>query len=447
MFISFGKINIKWILFLLVPLLIFFISLIESKSNSDENLFFFPFLRFLARSLSCILWIVLYKSLQFQNVRKKNKENSIKLNESLIINSDEVIETQRNRVKTASEVTIYSNNLDNNLKQINDNIIIKNKTNNKIMILTGILDFIATTVKYIFIHFKYRDKVSGGLTVLSSCSRLMFITLLSYFFLYREKLGKHQLFSAGVILVTVIIITILSFYMEDEENNDKFILKLTIMFTPEILYCFMYISGAFFLIRTQGNIYKLVFFNGIIGMVLSGVLQLFILLLKCDDLDNVFVKDFKFCDGENIETISVNFKSFKNFGGFLTILLIIINFIEIICIWLIIYYFSINHFAAIFIINSFFGFISKRNKFSYKIIYIIGCLIIIIMALIYNEIIILKFCGFDQNTQIEIRKRAITESTKEYDIKDDKRERDTINSNTSGGNRHLSFLRELSISL
>ena len=50
----------------------FFISLIESKSNSDENLFFFPFLRFLARSLSCILWIVLYKSLQFQNVRKNN---------------------------------------------------------------------------------------------------------------------------------------------------------------------------------------------------------------------------------------------------------------------------------------------------------------------------------------------------------------------------------------
>lgn len=442
MLISFGDINLKWILFLAVPLLIFFISLIERKSNSDENLFFFPFLRFFARLLSCLLWIVLNRSLKFQNVRKRNKViNSKKLNEKLIINNNEEIAiSESNKAKTASEVTIYSNNLDNNLKQKNDILILKNKINNKILLFTGFLDFIATTVKYTFIHFKYREQVSGGLTVLSSCSRLMFITILSYFFLYREKLGRHQLFSAGVILVTVIIITILSFYMENEKNNEKFILKLIIMFSPEILYCFMYISGTFYLIRSQGNIYKLIFFNGLIGIISSIFLQLLSLLLKCDDLDDVFERDFKFCDGENIETVDINFKSFKNFGGFLTILLILIDFIEIVCIWLLIFYFSINHFSAIFIINSFFGFISKKNKFSYKIIYIIGCLVIIIMALIYNEIIIINFCGLEQNTQIEIRKRAITESIKEYDIN----RKETKRTNSDGDIKNV-YLRQLSI--
>ena len=426
MLITLGKINIKWTLFLFVPILLFLTSLVERKSTSDDNLFFYPFLRFFARTLSFIPWVILYKSLKFQNIRKNLKLMLLKKNEDINDDISNELISQSSVKRNLSEFEILTSDLDNNIKRKNDIMKKKYRTNFQILLFTGFMDFIVTTVKFIFINFKYRDKVSGGLTVLSSCARLMVITILSYIFLKREKLKSHQLFSASIILLVVIIITILSFFMEDEENNEKFFLKLIIMFTPEILYCFMYICGAFYLMRSQGNVYKLIFYNGIIGLFLSGVFQLLSLLLKCDDLDNPFDKDYKFCDGENIKTIYDNFKSFKNFGGYLTFIQILVNFIEILCNWLLIFYFSLNHFSAIFIINSFFWFISKENKFSYKIIYIVGCLIIIFMALIYNEIIILKFWGFDKDTGMEIAKRSVEESIIEYDINEEEKRESLI---------------------
>ena len=105
-----------------------------------------------------------------------------------------------------------------------------------------------------------------------------------------------------------------------------------------------------------------------------------------------------------------NFTNFENFGGLLTFLLIVFDFIEVISIWFLIYYFSIAHFAAVYLIPSFFEYIINHRYYKYEAIYIIGCVIIIIMALIYNEIIILKFCGFDINTKIEITKRAKSDS-------------------------------------
>ena len=416
MLITLGKINIKWILFLFVPILLFLTSLVERKSTSDDNLFFYAFLRFFARTLSFIPWIILNKSLKFQNMRKKLKLMLLKKNEDINGDSSNELILQNSVKRNLSEFEILTSDLDNNIKRKNDIMKKKYRTNFQILLFTGFMDFIVTTVKFIFINFKYRDKVSGGLTVLSSC-----------IFLKREKLKSHQLFSASIILLVVIIITILSFFMEDEENNEKFFLKLIIMFIPEILYCFMYIYGAFYLMRSQGNVYKLIFYNGIIGLFLSGVFQLLSLLLKCDDLDNPIDKDFKFCDGENIKTIYDNFKSFKNFGGYLTFLQILVNFGEILFNWLLIFYFSLNHFSAIFIINSFFWFISKENKFSYKIIYIVGCLIIIFMALIYNEIIILKFWGFDKDTGMEIAKRSVEESIIEYDINEEEKKESLIN--------------------
>ena len=71
-----------------------------------------------------------------------------------------------------------------------------------------------------------------------------------------------------------------------------------------------------------------------------------------------------------------------------------------------IYNFSINHFAAIFSIPTYFQFIIEGNDLGLKLIYIIGSIIIILMTLVYNEIIILKFLGFETNTKIEIVKRA-----------------------------------------
>ncbi len=181
------------------------------------------------------------------------------------------------------------------------------------------------------------------------------------------------------------------------------------MITPEIIYCFMYICGIKYLMKSQGNVYKLIFFNGIIGLILSGIFQIILSFFNCNDIKNIIHSEFEICDDGKIKTIINNFKSFDNFGGYLALLLIFYNFIEIVCIWLLIFYFSPNHFASIYTIPSFIEIIFVKKQ-SNNYLYIIGALIIILMTLIYNEIIILKFCGLDKETKEEIYIRAINDS-------------------------------------
>ena len=408
MFISCGSINFKWILFLITPLLMYICNLIEKESESDKNIFFFSFLRFFSRSLNFILWLILKKSLSFQKDKKDEEEISQKLDEGfspILEDSEE----DNNIVKSktiVSETILYKQKM-----EIKKKYLLKQyKAKDKLIFFVGILDFIATTVKYIFVNLKYIQKVSGGLNILSSCARLALMTSLSYFFINNQKLQKHQYFSAIITLIVAIISSILSLIIEDKDYNNNFWIKLILMTVPEILYCIMYICGAYYLVK-KGNIYKLLFFNGVIGLILSTIIQLIVILFSfdCNNLKEFFSKDL-ICEDEKIKTMIENFTSFENFGGLLTFLLIVFDFIEVISIWFLIYYFSIAHFAAVYLIPSFFEYIINHRNYKYEAFYIIGCVIIILMALIYNEIIILKFCGFDINTKIEITKRAKSDS-------------------------------------
>ena len=406
MFISCGSVNFKWILFFITPILMHICNLIEKNSKSDKNIFFFSFLRFFSRSLNFILWLILKKSLSSQKDKKDEEENSQKLDEgfsSIHEDSDEV----NNCVKSnsiVSETILYKQKMEIKKKYLLEQY----KAKDKLIFFTGILDFIATTIKYIFVNLKYIQKVSGGLNILSSCARLALMISLSYCFINNQKLQRHQYFSAIITLIVAIVSSILSLIMEDRDYNNNFWIKLILMSVPEILYCIMYICGAYYLVK-KGNIYKLLFFNGVIGLILSTIMQLLVNFFSCNNIKDFFSKDL-ICKDEKIKTMKENFTSFGNFGGLLTFLLILIDFIEIICIWLLIYYFSIAHFAAVYLIPSFFEYIINHRNYKYEVIFIIGCVIIIIMALIYNEIIILKFCGFDTNTKIEITKRAKRDS-------------------------------------
>ena len=104
------------------------------------------------------------------------------------------------------------------------------------------------------------------------------------------------------------------------------------------------------------------------------------------------------------------------------------NLFENVFIFLLIYYFSLNHFGASFPMSSILlQFIKKSySGKELKYPYIAGSLIIIFMCFVYNEFIILKFCGLNKNTKIQIEKRALIEfniiSPKENDENDDEDE-------------------------
>ena len=103
---------------------------------------------------------------------------------------------------------------------------------------------------------------------------------------------------------------------------------------------------------------------------------------------------------------SFNFKEIIN-SFYFSISLVSINFGEILFIWLLIFNFSVNHLGAICstLLFAFCFTISQLQPVHY-IVYIIGSVIITFMTFVYNEIIILRFCGFDTNTVIEIDKRS-----------------------------------------
>lgn len=418
MFIYFGKINIKWLLFLLVPIFICLVYLIEKYLDYEKNLFYKSFIKFFSRSLSFILWIILYKS-QKKKPKNENKEQiiekylseeNISQNENIIDNDNEKNTDNENinrRKFNLSEYMLYK-------KKIKDNKDIKKKkfkANDLFLLYTIILGFFSTTLKYIFSDIKYIEHLSGGLIVLTSCFRLFICAICSYFILDIKIFERHQHFSSAIIIIVSFIITLLSYFLEDKKNNENFFGKLALVALPEIVYCSMYIVGAIYLIKTQGNVYKLIFFNGLFGLIASVVLQFIISFFNCSkDIQNLFVEDFDICKGKKYKTIIENFKSFKKFGGFLTLFLIIFNFLKILNIWLLIYYFSVNHFAAIYTIPYILLYIFQENDFDYRIYYIIGCFIIILMTLIYNEIIILNFCELNKNTKTEITKRANSET-------------------------------------
>ena len=397
MFISFGAINIKWILFLIFPLIIVLCDITKDQLKIEKNIFFQIFLKFLGRSLCFIFWPLLYKLLSWDS-EIENEKNQI--NESIY--KDGNIKEKQN----TAFLEFIANDIKSNKTIINN----KRKKNNHLLLLFSFLDFISSNIKFLVKNNKYWINQSAGLNIISSCTRLLFFVLFSKFLINNHKINRHQYFSGIVILIVAIIISILSFLYENQ-NNENFFIKLLLMILPHIFYCFKDACGAIYLIKSQGIIYKLIFINGIIGLILSGILQFILSLFNCNDIKDFLNKDEdKVCDGDKIKTIIVNFKSFGDFGSYISILLIIFYMAKYIFKWLLIFYFSLNHYAAIYTIPTLFKYIIKINESEFKVFYILGIVIITLMTLIYNEIIILKFCGLDKETKIEISKRASLDS-------------------------------------
>lgn len=403
MIISFGEVNKKWILFIIVPSLYYLRHFIEKNLNKEsKNLFFGGFIRFFARSLNSILWIILNhltarknKSIELINfdLGKDNNPNdlskdNIRINQSRNLSQFE-IEKEKNLQKKESLIE---------LKKTSKFIIIL------ILVIAIIFDFISVTISLLFLEFEIMAHVSDGLEILSICVRLIFFAVFSYFFIKSMTIYKHHYVSAIVILITVLFEIILSLIYDKEGNKDfwtKFILKLV----PNILYSIAYTVGLKYLINS-GNIYKFLSLCGIFEMLISIILQLIMSSIKCKE-KNPFKENFNYCDKNRYyRTMVFNLKNFSNFGGYTTILLIITSFIEKLFEYLLIYTFSLNHYGAIYSIPTYFDIFRTDKLMAQKILYYIGGVIIIFMIFVFNEILILKFFDLDKNTKVEIMKRA-----------------------------------------
>ena len=164
-----------------------------------------------------------------------------------------------------------------------------------------------------------------------------------------------------------------------------------------------------YLLKSKGNVYYLLFINGIISITLSILLQIIFSFFSCHK-SKIFVDKFNYCDEDGkYNNILSNLKSFNDFGGWLSIGIILTFCIENICTYLVTYYFSLNHYGALFAIPTYLRFVIDDYNLLLRIYYIIMGIIIVFMTLVYTEILILRFWGLESNTKEEIIKRSDSE--------------------------------------
>ena len=140
-----------------------------------------------------------------------------------------------------------------------------------------------------------------------------------------------------------------------------------------------------------------------ISIILIHIINLMIHDCNKDFFEVVNPEDY--CNSKNeFKNFYDDFDKFKNINTYFYFLL---TFSKEFIKWHIIYFFSPNHFAAISSIEIFLISLIAINGLP---IYLISSLLIIFFIMVYNEMIILRFCGLEKNTKVEISKRAKEEN-------------------------------------
>ena len=366
--ITFGQINIKIVYIIVGGISQFIIRLLFSIKHLTILSYYsciFSIASSLGMSLSFIL-LILYRN-------KKNK--NLKLNKLNILNI--------NRIEHAYEI-------------IHRRQYKKIRTQKfKYIILSSVLDFIQT----LFLN-GFSKNVGLNIWIFD----ILFIYLFSYLIL-KFKIYKHQYISISVIIFIGIILNIIGL-IHNNYSHKKYH-RIIIKFICEIIFSLRIVINKYTIEKKFGSSYELCFFQGIITLGLLLIFSLFAIFLNLsNDFKNYF-NEFKD-------------KKLKESLIFLSVL--IIQFIYNLCIFVTIDKANAFHIMIIIIIGHlapyFKGLIDSESNMI-DIIIIIGLILILFMALIFNEIIILNFCALEQNTRKYISERANYDLYKHIEYDDD----------------------------
>ena len=189
--------------------------------------------------------------------------------------------------------------------------------------------------------------------------------------------------------------------MEIQKNSGDILIHLSITLIQEFFFCLYNILGAKYLSISHGNIYKLLFFNGFFGILMTIGIHFSTGIIRCNKLI-----DEEYCDKDNLK----NFKDFVFNSSLINLIpSLLLTIVEVACTWLLISYQTVNHLAVAYSIHLTFRFLIGRKKLETNHI-IIGSLSFIVIsffALVFDEIFVLRFCGLEKNTSEEIDQRAI----------------------------------------
>ena len=394
MLIGFSKVNSKLLILAIFPLIDpirkIFDEKREDKSN-DNN--FFKLFRFYLSYVLSIIFIIIIK------FREKDEKRNKIINKLKTIN---FTKNKDEKVDAKSDGQSWINPQDKVKSDLK-----KERVAKKVMYI-GFLIAILLILNIFNIIFRDIFSDEGWNFILHIGKQsfgvffeiIFFITLSIYAMKY--KIYRHHFVSLIVILLNLILLMI------------SFIICFPDCTIQTIIYYFFY-SFLFCLYCILGKKYLNLFSNSPYNIMLSiGIVSIIILFIFDIIMFSLFDNNDDYI---NKYGIILGFKKMTNILSiYVFIFDVICNFFSNIGLWLTIYYYSPFHYIIsesmseyLFILYDFIIF--KRDyKFSDIILYTIIYIINFTFFLIFNEIIILKFCGLNYNIKENIEEREIIDN-------------------------------------
>ena len=407
MWIELSEFNLKLLIPLIFPVFKRIQDLTKKAYVTNDNQLFKAIRYFTSYTFSFICLIIIYLRTR---ETKNNKTDDQKDDDHKLLDT---IENSRTLSQTQTFRT-----MSNQIDELKLNISKKNKIKSFLFLaLLCLIGFFCYFYRYLFENNEYRvAKQSIGILF-----DIAGYIILSYLIL-KQKLYKHSYVSSGIIAFILLILFILSiFHMKREYIFFSF------------LYYFFY-SLSFVTYDILKKKYMNIFFNtpyfmmlviGITDVVLVLIYDLIVYLVDSDK--EGIIKGFQ----NNI----TNAEDF-----FLFFLDILLQFIWNLGIWMTIYYLTPCHYFISEYISEYIYYLQSASEAKdgdefYStvnvVIFSISYFINFCCCLIFNEVVILNFCGMDYNTKKRIKERTkidIRNTSIEFNIIEDETERDSVNS-------------------
>lgn len=307
-------------------------------------------------------------------------------------NSNTLFESKTNQ----SIENIYTNNFENSYLYKRQRRIIK------LMIVISIFDFLGkySNVTFNIILAKTNYMIKKIKLNALSVVNIIAIYILSILILHSPFYRHHylSLFINLIFLIALVVIDQINIFKDNDWQIQIYYTILKLLTT--IFYSFEDVYGKVLLSIESITPYLLLFCRGIIVGIITLIFSIMFIFIDIPDEN-----------GENSVVFTRFWKLYENKLDILHIIgIALINFVFNLHIYFIIDKFSPTHYAMATMIDSFgsliISIISRNIEIPEFFLRLILCLVLIFVGLIYNEIIILNFCGLQKYTKLFMEKEA-----------------------------------------
>ena len=412
MLISLGILNKKLLIPFVFPIFIKVRRFIRDEEYKIiENPFFKIFNTFLSFTICGFIYlIVLYK---LKKEKESKNENDKKNDETRTLsNSFLMIKNSSGYEKESINLSIKEEDIENNPIQEEQEEYKKIEFRKKLffILLITLFQLIPLSIKDIW--RKHSDLNMDYRQTIAVFFELLFLLIFSILFL-NFQIYFHQIFSLSIIFLCLLIFLFGTIFFN--HDNIKYVFKHICFFAScQIFFCLDNVLGKKYLNIYFDNIYLFLFKIGILGLIP---------ILFYDIIVEIFFND----SNGNYHGIIIYFRELFKIPKKIHLFLLDLIFGTIyeVSLWLTIYYFSPLHFIILEVLGEFietsFNIIKPewQNKDEYPnkeiIIYYTLYPIVIFCVLVFNEIIILNFCGLNYNTRKGIMIRQKIDGVFEID--------------------------------